>query len=53
MLRCLAHGRNTQYMADHLCISENTVKSHVRKVYQKLGVNSKQEVIDMVNSDER
>lgn len=52
VLRCLAQGRNTQYMADHLCISENTVKSHVRKVYQKLGVNSKQEVIDMVNSDE-
>lgn len=52
VLGCLAQGRNTQYMAEHLCISENTVKSHVRNVYQKLGVHSKQDIIDIINADE-
>ena len=51
VLGCLAQGRNTQYMAEHLCISENTVKSHVRNVYQKLGVHSKQDIIDIINAD--
>lgn len=51
MLRCLAQGRSTQYMAERFTLSENTVKSHVRNVYQKLGVHSKQDVIDIVNED--
>lgn len=51
VLGCLAQGRNTQYMAEHLCVSENTVKSHVRNVYQKLGVHSKQDIIDIINAD--
>lgn len=52
VLGCLAQGRSTQYMAEYLCISENTVKSHVRNVYQKLGVHSKQDIIDIINADE-
>ncbi|WP_139651088.1 helix-turn-helix transcriptional regulator [Raoultibacter phocaeensis] len=51
MLRCLAQGRSTQYMAERFTLSENTVKSHVRNVYQKLGVHSKQDVIDIVHKD--
>lgn len=51
VLGYLAQGRSTQYMAEHLCISENTMKSHVRNVYQKLGVHSKQDIIDIVNAD--
>lgn len=35
-----------------LYISENTVKSHVRNVYQKLGVHSKQDIIDIINADD-
>lgn len=51
ILACLAQGRSTQYMADKFTLSENTVKSHVRNVYQKLGVHSKQDVIDIINED--
>ena len=51
ILRCLAQGRSTQYMAEKFTVSENTVKSHVKNVYQKLGVHSKQDVIDIVNED--
>ena len=29
-------------------LSENTVRSHVRRIYNKLGVHSKQELLDLV-----
>lgn len=51
VLRFLAQGRSTQYMADSLFVSENTVKSHVKNIYQKLKVHSKQEIIDIINSE--
>lgn len=44
----LARGRSIPYAADALTISENTVRSHVRRIYDKLGVHSKQEVLDLV-----
>lgn len=50
ILGFLAQGRSTQYMAATLFLSENTVKSHVKNVYRKLGVHSKQEVISIINS---
>lgn len=51
VLRFLAQGRNTQYISESLFVSENTVKSHVRNIYQKLGVHSKQDIIDIINPD--
>jgi LuxR family maltose regulon positive regulatory protein len=33
-------------MADTLCISRNTVKVHLRSVYQKLGVTSRSQAIE-------
>lgn len=44
----LARGRNGQYVMDHYVISRNTVKSHVKHIYAKLGVHSQQELIDLV-----
>lgn len=35
-------------MEEKFVISRNTVKMHVRNIYAKLGVHSKQEVIDLV-----
>lgn len=44
----VARGRSIPYIAEALTISENTVRSHVRRIYDKLGVHSKQEVLDLV-----
>ncbi|MDO4314196.1 MAG: helix-turn-helix transcriptional regulator, partial [Oscillospiraceae bacterium] len=41
VLRLICQGRTTGEMRDILGISENTLKTHVRKLYQKLGVNSR------------
>lgn len=42
----IAEGNTLKYIADKLVLSENTVKRHRTNVYQKLGVNSRQELID-------
>lgn len=43
----LARGRSAAYIGDELGISANTVRGHVKSVYAKLGVHSKQELIDL------
>ncbi len=44
----LARGRNRDYIQEALVISKNTVKVHVKHIYQKMDVHSHQELIDMV-----
>lgn len=41
ILRLLAAGCSTQEIARHLVISRNTVKTHVRHLYGKLGVHNR------------
>lgn len=43
----LARGRNYLFIEDTLSIKRNTVKSHVRNIYGKLGIHSQQELIDI------
>lgn len=49
----LARGRSQAYIRDALFLSKNTVATHVKRLYVKLGVHSKQELIDMVEHVER
>ena len=44
----LARGKTGQEIQDALTVSRNTVKTHVRHIYRKLGVHSQQELIDAV-----
>lgn len=44
----LARGRNQNYIANELVISPHTVKTHAYRIYQKLGIHSQQELIDLV-----
>ncbi|TLF77348.1 hypothetical protein FEK34_13395 [Nocardia cyriacigeorgica] len=45
ILRQLPSGRTTQQIATDLGVSVNTVKTHLRGIYTKLGVNSRTEVL--------
>ena len=49
MLRCLAMGYDSTATAKELNVSWNTARTHTRNVYAKLGVHSRQEVIDLVD----
>jgi DNA-binding NarL/FixJ family response regulator len=41
VLRSLSHGRSTREIAQDLVVSEETVKSHLTRIYQKLGVGDR------------
>lgn len=48
----LAKGRNAKYIADQLYVAERTVKTHTYHIYQKMGIHSQQELIDIVENEE-
>jgi len=45
----LARGRNAQYIQYKLVLANGTVKTHILHIYQKLGVNSQQQLIDLID----
>lgn len=45
----LAHGRSAPYIRDELTVSLNTVSSHIKHIYGKMGIHSRQELIDLVD----
>lgn len=49
VLALMGEGRSYQRIADSLGISLGTVQGYVKAVYRKLGVHTRQEVIDLVS----
>jgi DNA-binding NarL/FixJ family response regulator len=45
VLRELALGKPNRDIAEQLWVSENTVKTHLRKIYRKLGVETRAEAV--------
>lgn len=43
------NGRNVPYICDELFIAKNTVKTHIKHIYEKAGVSGKQELMDMID----
>ena len=43
----LARGRSASFIAEDLVCSPATVRTHMKSIYTKLGVHSKQELIDL------
>ncbi len=48
----LAHGRDVPYIAEELVLSKNTVRSHIKNIFTKTGVHSRQELIDLLEAIE-
>lgn len=44
------HGRSASHIAKSLFISDNTVKTHLRRIYQKADVHSRQELLDKIEN---
>lgn len=51
IMRYLARGRTKAHIAGVLFVSENTVRSHVRNIYAKLEVHTRQQLIDLVEEE--
>jgi DNA-binding CsgD family transcriptional regulator len=48
ILTLLLHGRNRPYIRQKLKLADGTVKSHTTHIYAKLGIHSRQELLDLV-----
>jgi len=46
VLNLLSKGKSYASIADELCLSVNTIKTHVKNIYEKLQVSSKEELIN-------
>lgn len=49
VLYLLGRGYNHTYIARKLFISENTVRTHVRHIYGKLDLSSREELLDLID----
>lgn len=49
VLRLLAEGRGVARISETLVISEGTAKTHVKHIYSKLGVHSREGLLDLVH----
>ena len=47
----LAKGRNAEYISEQLVVSNATVKSHIYHIYRKLGINSQQRLMTIVDDE--
>lgn len=52
IMMMLAKGRNLPFIQDQLFLSKSTVSTHRQHIYQKLGIHSQQELIDLVQEAE-
>ena len=50
VLLLLAQGRSRTFIQSELFLADGTVKTHIRHIYQKLDVHSKQELISLIQS---
>lgn len=51
VLSYLVRGRSSVYISKTLTVSVNTVKGHIKNIYVKTGVHSKQDLIDLVDEE--
>ena len=50
VMELVARGDTVARIAEKLSVSENTVRTHAKRIYAKLGIHSKQELSDLVRS---
>ena len=50
VLQYLARGHSSRFIATELVISENTVRTHVRHIYEKTGVTSREGLFKLVDA---
>ena len=48
VMELIVRGDTVNRVSTKLAISENTVRTHAKRIYAKLGIHSKQEMSDLV-----
>jgi DNA-binding CsgD family transcriptional regulator len=50
VLKELAYGHSSSYIAKVLYISTNTARTHMKNIYRKLDINSREDLIELIRS---
>ncbi|NTU88297.1 MAG: helix-turn-helix transcriptional regulator [Actinobacteria bacterium] len=50
IIEMLLQGRSGPYISENFYLSKSTVKTHIRHIYDKTGVSSRQQLIDLAHS---
>jgi len=45
VIQLLSEGKTNQEIANEMIVSVNTIKSHLKNIFAKLGVNSRREAV--------
>lgn len=48
----VVRGHNVTSISERLFISENTTRGHMKSIYRKLGIHSRQDLLDLVDPEE-
>ena len=48
VMELLVRGNTVAHIAEELVVSENTIRTHSKRIYAKLAVHKRQELIDLV-----
>ena len=48
-MRLICRGRSKRYIAEHMALSENTVRGYAKTLYAKLDVHSREELLDLLD----
>lgn len=51
VMELLAQGKSLSGVANELIIAEGTAKAHTRHIYEKLGINTRQELLDLLMAE--
>lgn len=51
VLQCIAQGKSYTKIATELFVSKETIRSHIKNIYQKLAVNNKAEALKIAGSN--
>ena len=49
-MELIARGNTVSRIAEELVVSENTIRTHSKRIYAKLGIHKKQELLDLIDS---
>ena len=50
VMELIARGNTVSRIAEELVVSENTIRTHSKRIYAKLGIHKKQELLDLIDS---
>lgn len=50
ILQYLGRGHGSAYIAEVLVVAESTVRSHVKSIYRKVGVSSREQLLEKIDS---